>query len=60
MGRYVYSAASSWCSTQIDGHLSVTAISDATPPQTRDSHASPWMRSAHIMVSPAVPTMGLP
>lgn len=45
---------------RFDGHLSVTTISDATPPQTRDSHASPWMRSAHITVSPAVPTKGLP
>jgi hypothetical protein len=43
---------------RFDGHLSVTAISDATPPQTRDSHAIPSMRSTHITVSPAVPTRG--
>jgi hypothetical protein len=46
--------------SSLDGHLSVRAISDATPPQTRDSHPSPWMRSTHITVSPAVPTKGLP
>jgi hypothetical protein len=44
---------------RFDCHLSVTAISDATPPQTRDSHAIPSTRSTHITVSPAVPTKGL-